>query len=116
MKDLPSAGAEKPEPADDSQDGAKTGIARETKLMLCIAVIAVFWLMIVAASWGEAAEPTREPATVADRPPARTVDPAPQADDEYSFNWLDPDKKIYVLQNRRYLKAERAELSVLVGP
>jgi outer membrane beta-barrel protein len=35
--------------------------------------------------------------------------------DEYSFNWLDPDKKIYVLQNRKYTKADRPELSLLVG-
>lgn len=27
------------------------------------------------------------------------------ADDEYNFSWLDPDKKVYVLQNRKYRKA-----------
>lgn len=37
-------------------------------------------------------------------------------DDEYSFKWLDPEKKIYVLQNRRYQKANRVLLSMLVGP
>lgn len=37
------------------------------------------------------------------------------SDDEYNFSWLDPDKKIYVLQNRRYQKANRALLSGMVG-
>jgi outer membrane beta-barrel protein len=34
---------------------------------------------------------------------------------EYSFQWLDPDKKIYVIQNRRYTKKNRALLSVAGG-
>lgn len=29
------------------------------------------------------------------------------ADDEYNFSWLDPDKKVYVLQNRKYRKKGR---------
>lgn len=37
------------------------------------------------------------------------------AEDEYNFNWLDPDKKIYVLQNRRYVKAERALMTLMPG-
>ena len=37
------------------------------------------------------------------------------ADDEYNFNWLDPDKKIYVLQNRKYLKSKKVLLSALGG-
>jgi outer membrane beta-barrel protein len=41
---------------------------------------------------------------------------APSGDDEYNFNWLDPEKKIYVLQNRRYVKAKRLMLSVMGGP
>lgn len=35
---------------------------------------------------------------------------------EYNFNWLDPDKKIYVLQNRRYEKSGKIMISALVGP
>lgn len=35
--------------------------------------------------------------------------------DEYSFSWLDPDKKIYVLQNRKYTKSGRLMLSALAG-
>jgi len=40
---------------------------------------------------------------------------ASAAESEYNFNWLDPDKKVYVLQNRRYLKAGKPFLSVLGG-
>lgn len=36
-------------------------------------------------------------------------------DDEYSFNWLDPDKKIYVLQNRKYLKGGHPVISLMAG-
>ncbi len=48
-------------------------------------------------------------AQAADREPA-------SSGDEYSFKWLDPDKKIYVLQNRRFLKANHLSLSALGGP
>ncbi len=34
---------------------------------------------------------------------------------EYSFRWLDPDKKIYVLQNRRYRKANHFIVSAMFG-
>ena len=47
-----------------------------------------------------------------DRPPHAA---AASSDDEYNFNWLDPEKKIYVLQNRRYLKANRVMFSGMVG-
>jgi outer membrane beta-barrel protein len=40
---------------------------------------------------------------------------ATSSDDDYSFNWLDPDKKIYVLQNRRYRKGGHVMLSLLAG-
>ncbi len=36
-------------------------------------------------------------------------------DDEYNFSWLDPDKKIYVLQNRKYQKAGRVLFSGMLG-
>ncbi|MEK7690384.1 MAG: outer membrane beta-barrel domain-containing protein [Bdellovibrionota bacterium] len=39
-----------------------------------------------------------------------------QAGDEYNFNWLDPEKKVYVLQNRRYLKSPRVLFSLMGGP
>ena len=37
------------------------------------------------------------------------------ADDDYNFSWLDPDKKIYVLQNRKFRKAGGAHLYALGG-
>ena len=36
--------------------------------------------------------------------------------DEYQFRWLDPDKKINVLQNRRYIKENQQMFSLLAGP
>lgn len=36
-------------------------------------------------------------------------------EDEYNFSWLDPDKKIYVLQNRKYQKAKHVMLSIMGG-
>ena len=56
--------------------------------------------MLVAASWAESAEPTSGSVT---------------SNDEYNFSWLDPEKKIYVLQNRKYAKAEHLILSAMVG-
>ncbi len=34
---------------------------------------------------------------------------------DYNFSWLDPEKKIYVLQNRRYRKAGSPELYAMGG-
>jgi outer membrane beta-barrel protein len=39
-------------------------------------------------------------------------DAAVEADEDYNFSWLDPDKKVYVVQNRKYRKATRASLYV----
>jgi outer membrane beta-barrel protein len=91
------------------------------RVKLGILALAIFWLAIVAASWAEAEADAAETSQAIDRAPAASP-PTASDDDEYSFNWLDPDKKIYVLQNRRflqnrrYLKANHAELSLLVGP
>lgn len=35
--------------------------------------------------------------------------------EEYDFSWLDPDKKIYVVQNRKYTKKNRLELALSGG-
>lgn len=51
------------------------------------------WLLLVASLWSD----------------------VQASDEEYNFNWLDPDKKIYVLQNRRYVKAERPLVSFMPG-
>jgi outer membrane beta-barrel protein len=45
--------------------------------------------------------------------PAYAADPAEE--DEYNFSWLDPDKKVYVLQNRKYQKAKKLALFVQGG-
>lgn len=36
-------------------------------------------------------------------------------DDDYNFSWLDPEKKIYVLQNRKYRKADGPHLYLMGG-
>lgn len=71
-------------------------------IRLGIVIAAGIWLSIVATSWAEAAPP---PAI-----------PDEGSEGEYSFKWLDPEKKIYVLQNRRYRKSNRVLLSAMVGP
>lgn len=68
-----------------------------------------FWLTMMAMSWAKGAE--REPASARD---VASNDAAVGASD-YNFQWLDPDKKIYVLQNRRYQKANRLQLSANAG-
>ena len=35
--------------------------------------------------------------------------------DEYDFSWLDPDKKIYVVQNRKFTKEMRLEVNLSYG-
>ncbi len=35
--------------------------------------------------------------------------------DTYSFTWLDPDKEVYVLQNRKFRKRNRAHISLGAG-
>ena len=65
-------------------------------IRILIVLLGVLWLALVGTSWATAAETRGE-------------------GDEYSFKWLDPEKKIYVLQNRRYTKSDHAELSVLGG-
>jgi outer membrane beta-barrel protein len=59
-------------------------------LKLGLIAIAVAWLFLVGSSWSDAS-------------------------DEFHFNWLDPDKKITVLQNRKYKKENRLLLSASGG-
>lgn len=42
---------------------------------------------------------------VAGRAPASKNKDSDSSDDDYDFSWLDPDKKVYVLQNRKFRKA-----------
>jgi outer membrane beta-barrel protein len=39
----------------------------------------------------------------------------PVGEGEYDFSWLDPEKKIYVVQNRKYLKQNRLEVALSAG-
>lgn len=55
---------------------------------------AAVWLSLMAGAWSRADAAGR---------------------DEYNFSWLDPDKKIYVLQNRKFTKAGRVMVSALGG-
>lgn len=63
-------------------------------IKLLLVLMAALWLSVVAASWSEAAE---------------------DQDNEYNFSWLDPDKKVSVLQNRKFRKSNRALLSLNLG-
>jgi outer membrane beta-barrel protein len=67
-----------------------------------LAVLAILWLALIASTWSAAEAQAAPPSSVA-------------PDDEYSFNWLDPDKKIYVLQNRKFQKANHLLLSGFLG-
>lgn len=51
-------------------------------------------------------------AKAADEDGAAPPDAYDEGREEYDFSWLDPDKKIYVVQNRKYTKKQRLELSV----
>jgi len=55
---------------------------------------ASIWMCLIALSWANAAE---------------------EVDPEYRFSWLDPDKKVYVLQNRKFEKAGHLLISALGG-
>ncbi|MEW6056969.1 MAG: outer membrane beta-barrel domain-containing protein [Bdellovibrionota bacterium] len=55
-----------------------------------------------------------QPGFVGDRSLSREAENS--EDDEYNFSWLDPDKKVYVLQNRKYRKANRFALYFSLGP
>ncbi|NUM88909.1 MAG: outer membrane beta-barrel domain-containing protein [Bdellovibrionales bacterium] len=74
---------------------------------------ALLWAMIGAAFFNA-------PGAWAEQDGAAEAQPAPAAQassgDEYDFSWLDPEKKIYVVQNRKYVKKHRMDLAVGVGP
>lgn len=46
---------------------------------------------------------------------AHAAEPQPAEQDEYDFSWLDPDKKIYVVQNRKFTKKNRLEVALSGG-
>ncbi|MBI2606851.1 MAG: outer membrane beta-barrel domain-containing protein [Deltaproteobacteria bacterium] len=61
-----------------------------------------------AAQMEAAARPAMQTeATIGSRAPAAAPARDDVSDNEYNFSWLDPDKKVYVLQNRKYRKARK---------
>jgi len=97
---------------------------RSWVVRISIVVVAMLWLAIVAANWADANEVSegsdREGSGAiiyknADRSIASNSNSSNSSDDEYSFSWLDPEKKIYVLQNRKYNKAGHPILSLMGG-
>lgn len=72
-------------------------ITKERGLKVGMVLMSILWLSLIAASWADAAETSTE------------------GQGEYNFNWLDPEKKIYVLQNRRYLKEGRPMVTLMGG-
>lgn len=79
-----------------NRQGIWQKLGGEGILKLGVVFVATLWILLLAASWADAADDS-------------------SGKDEYSFHWLDPEKKIYVLQNRRYLKSGRLQLSAQVG-
>jgi len=69
---------------------------------LALVLSGAVWILAVALSWAEAR--------------ADGGADGDSADSEFSFQWLDPDKKISVIQNRKFLKARHLILSVSGGP
>ncbi len=72
-------------------------------------LLTVLWLILIGTSWSEAHASTS---------PNNSVSASSGTDktgEEYSFRWLDPEKKITVLQNRKYLKSERLFISASGG-
>jgi outer membrane beta-barrel protein len=63
-------------------------------IKLLLVLMAALWLSVVAASWSEAAE---------------------DSDNEYNFSWLDPDKKVSVLQNRKFRKENKPMVTLNLG-
>lgn len=76
---------------------------------LSLILLAAFWLVLIAGTYADSADASEDI-----RENAKDREGA-SLDDDYSFSWLDPEKKIYVLQNRRYVKDHRGLISVLGG-
>lgn len=82
-------------------------------MKLGLVLLAILWLALIAGTYADNSE-AKEPAKESMRENSKDIEAT--IDDDYSFSWLDPEKKIYVLQNRRYTKINRGLLSVMGGP
>jgi outer membrane beta-barrel protein len=96
-------------------------LPRKWGVRLILLIGAGLWLSLIAMSWAEASpinegigESGRAPSSESESVPVPEA--APASTDEYNFSWLDPEKKIYVLQNRRYLKTGHFMGSLMAGP
>jgi outer membrane beta-barrel protein len=97
------------ESEDQSQGFWHSILAPEVKnwgIKFLIILTSIFWLSLVGLAWNEASAAADD---------SLEAESAAGNSDEYNFNWLDPDKKIYVLQNRKYLKAGHPVLSLMAG-
>lgn len=74
-------------------------------LKFLLFLTSIFWLGLIAAAWSEASESGEMSDSVSHE----------SKNDEYNFSWLDPEKKIYVLQNRKYVKTGHPIVSVMGG-
>ncbi len=92
-------------------------VARQWAVRVGILSLVALWFVLLALSWANAEENQDSLQTASDlqRSPAAYNGSGDSAD-AFNFNWLDPEKKIYVLQNRKYLKSNRPLLSVMAGP
>jgi outer membrane beta-barrel protein len=70
--------------------------------MLFRGLIALFAVLVFSSAPRAYAVPNEDPSVDSER-------------DEYDFSWLDPDKKIYVVQNRKFTKAGHFELATSYG-
>jgi outer membrane beta-barrel protein len=84
--------------------------SREIGVSVFLTAAGLGWLGLVACAW--AGQPELPDFEGGSRESAHR---AKSEDGEYDFNWLDPEKKIYVLQNRKFLKSGHALLSVMGG-
>lgn len=87
---------------------------RKSKILLIPVVVAVQLSQASLALAEERDDQGRDPASESSRLVARDAQEGSE-DDEYNFSWLDPDKKVYVLQNRKYRKKNRLSLFALGG-
>jgi outer membrane beta-barrel protein len=95
---LPESQGEKAQAVVAARGASQVPRERGFASALLLVLASALWLALVAASWAGASEPAPE---VSGR--------------GYDFRWLDPDKKVYVLQNRRYQKAGKLLVSALAG-
>jgi len=114
-------------------DAGKSSSNKRIRSLVLKAVLitgAIAWLGLVAATWAEAkgrdsgsaqalenSKDKTESESASRAPASQVTNGAGNAgnEDDYNFNWLDPEKKIYVLQNRRYRKAKHALITGMIG-